>query len=115
MKYFLLLVFFTSNVFAQGLGDKDRRDIRGSIAESCFTSQRGSQINSTMSDARIRYYCSCYAQELIPDNLSMATWQSAMKALQKSGNEAMMNVLLNGRNLHAVANSCSAQAMQYVK
>ncbi|QWD24166.1 hypothetical protein G6687_04490 [Polynucleobacter paneuropaeus] len=45
----------------------------------------------------------------------MATWQSAMKALQKSGNEAMMNVLLNGRNLHAVANSCSAQAMQYVK
>jgi len=115
MRYFLLFFFITSNLFAQGLSDKELRDLRGSTSASCVTSQRSSQINSTMSDARIRYYCSCYAQELLPDNLSMATLQSALKALQKSGNEAMLNVFLNGRSLYAISNSCSAQAMQYAK
>ncbi len=91
------------------------KDVRGATVASCFTTQRATQINSMISDAQIRLYCSCYAENLITPSTTIQDIQYANKLQQSSGNEAMLKVFLKGRDLYAIGNSCSAQALQMSK
>jgi hypothetical protein len=109
----LFFMLMTTSSSAQILGEKERRDLKGSISASCFTAQRASPINTIASDTQIRYYCTCYAEEIILPNTTVQDFHRAVEALQRSGADAMLSVLLKGRNIHAIANSCSAQAFQF--
>lgn len=115
MRTLIIFLLFSSACIAQPLNPKELKDLRGSVSESCFTSQRSAKINNIVSDAQVRYYCTCYAQEIIPSTTTYQDFQGAIKAMQKSGNDAMVNYLLKGRSIYAIANSCSALAMQNAK
>jgi len=108
-------VFLCMSVNAQPLGPKELKDVRGATVASCFTSQRATPINSIMSDIQIRLYCSCYAENLIAPSTTIQDLQYAYKLQQSSGNEAMLKVFLKGRDLYAIGNSCTAQALQMSK
>jgi hypothetical protein len=115
LLFLLLLPCFISTAIAQVLSPKEMKDLKGSISASCFTSQRSAPINKIATDNQIRYYCTCYADEIILPNTTVQDFHRALEALQRSGTDAMLNVLLKGRNIHAVGNSCSAQAFQFSK
>lgn len=117
MRFPLILISFLLPpiVAAQHLSPKESKDLKGSISENCFTSQRSSQINANISDAQIRFYCTCYSEELILPNTTVQDVRDAFSMMQRSGNEASLRVFLKGRNLYTIANSCSAKAIQYIK
>ena len=106
---------FTLSSNAQTLGEKERRDLKGSIAASCFTSQRAAQINEMATDDQIRYYCACYAEELILPNTTIQDFNQAIRELNKSNTDGMLKVFLQGRNPYSIGNVCSARAFQFRK
>ena len=111
----ICLAFLLFSLNAQPLGPKELKDIRGATSASCYTTQRAASINSIISDNQIRFYCSCYAETLITPSTTIQDFQNAVKLQQSSGNEAMLKVLLKGRDLYAIGNACSAQAVQMGK
>jgi hypothetical protein len=100
---------------AQTLSEKDRKDIKLSMVASCYTMQRSSELNKLASDAQIRYYCSCFAEELITPTTTVQEFHAAIREAQKSNTQGMMRIFLRGRDLGAITNSCSAQAFQFIK
>jgi len=116
MNFLLIaLLFSSSTAYAQTLSEKEIRDFRGSISSECYSTQRATKINNSISNAQVKYYCECYAKELIPSNFNMSVLNNAIKAKQKSGNDAMFKVILNGRDLYAIGNYCGNQALQNAK
>ena len=111
----LALISISFIAHAQNLSSKEMKDLKGSIAEGCYAPQRASQVNSIASDAQIRYYCSCYAEELVLPNTTIQDFKEAINVMQRSGGEAMIKVFLKGRSLYSIANSCSEKAFKYAK
>lgn len=112
ITYSLFLLLISADVYSQTLSNKEIQDIRGSVASSCFKTQRSRPINDIATDLQLRSYCTCYANSLISSSLTLETWHAAITAKKNSGDKKMMDVILNGRDLNTIANRCATKVFQ---
>jgi len=106
---FVCLYLLIPTSHAELLDAKMLKDLRGSISASCFISQRAAPVNSIASDEQIRFYCTCFAYQLVTKKTTVKDLKNAALAIERAGGEAGVEVLLNGRALYLLVNGCVAQ------
>ena len=109
---FTLVLGISGASFSQVLTVKEREDLIGSTIQSCFETQRNTAMNDNLSDDQIRRYCSCYARTLISSDITQQDVAKAVEVMLDRGDEAMVRVLLKGRDLYAIANQCANEALE---
>jgi hypothetical protein len=68
-------------------------------------------VNRGVSDAQIRLYCICFTQSLANSSITIQDVQRALE-LRKRSEEAMLNYLLKGRDVHTVSSQCANEALR---
>lgn len=106
-----LLVAICSTASAQRLSERELKEVRGATVSSCFKTQRAQPINSIFDDKTIRNHCSCQANIIFNESLTVEELHTSIKIQQTRGVEFMLNYLLKGKDPNDVAVECANKAM----
>lgn len=101
----LVFLLLSTQASAQVMSPREIGDMRKTVIHGCYKTQRKAQMNRTLSDTQLKNYCSCYAEELLPMNLTLQTWE-AIENLYKNkkdnhqdNHQEVLNILTSNRGL----------------
>ncbi len=92
------------------LSTKKLIDLRVSTMTSCFDKQRPITSYAIASDKQIRIYCSCFAEQIFPDNTTVQDMAMAERILSREGGAAMAKYMLKGRDMNEIGIFCAKQS-----
>lgn len=95
-----------SQVHAQRISEKTYQEMVDSTYRSCFHRQRGTAENASLTDEVIRAYCSCFAREINPRDLTVQELEMLAQIAKEQGGQAMLPYVLKGRDINVIAAKC---------